>query len=255
MALVLAGCRIGTGEANQGGNVRANMAEPAPQTKMLPAPERPLDREAVLLALVRARSAAAAGADDRAAQAELDGRRFEFRIRLGCTIAPQGQPAGRFGATFDAAERRVELNAAPDLAIDHPAVAAIAADRFEAAEGFWVPQPWLLVPACPAGVAAGAPSELVGIAQFFAPTDSRVERRDGRAYVAREPLAEGAEGPAAGGWDLVIAGRLRQLTDGRVIVCRPAAQAMPACIISIEFDRVSILNVASGQQLAEWGRG
>jgi hypothetical protein len=181
-------------EANAPAVNNAAAADPAP--KLLPAPERPLDREALLIAVVRARSAAAASTDDRAQQADMDGARFTFRIRLGCRWQTEGEGGDRT-ATANVEARRVELSAAPDLTLEHPLVAALAGDGFEAAEGFWIRSPWLLVPACPAadsvpamtsvpGEAAAAPGGTgVGIAQFYTAEDSRAERRDGRSYVAR----------------------------------------------------------------------
>jgi hypothetical protein len=268
-AIALGGCRGDPAAGN-------NSAEPLNQTNsvrapLLPAPEAPLSREALLLAVVQARSAAAVGADDRTAQAEFDGKRFEFRIRLGCTIGPpDGEGEGTM-VSFDPATRRVELQVQPDLSLDDPVAAAAAGGRFEAVEGFWIPHPWLLTSACPAvpsarpvstaeagmeaaedGVAV-AP-QTVALAQFFTADGSRLQRRDGRAYSAREMLPEGAPPPEPGSWDLVITGRLRAL-DGRVIHCRPVAgAAMPVCIVSAESERVAIQNLATGNELARWSR-
>lgn len=245
-----------------------NKAAPPPIS--LPAPEPPLQREALLLAVVRARSAAAAGTDDRAAQAELDGKRFELRLRFCGIAAPpleaeaearralapakandsDAAPAGLTGA-YAPEDRRIALRAAPNLTLGEAAAASLAADAYEGVEGFWIPHPWLLTPGCP-DTAAGERS--VGIAQFFTADQSRAGRRDGRAYEARQTLPEGAA-PDGMAWDLVLRGRLRPLRDGRVILCVPVPGGMPACILSAEFERVTIENATSGEQLAEWGRG
>jgi len=261
--IALSGCR-GTPAAE-------NQIVPAPPGNgagpvALPKPEPALDRAALLMAVVRARSAAAAGMNDAALQRELDGRRFEFRTRLGCTLAVPGTRGAR--ATFDPEERRVEISARPDLTLEEPAVAAIAAGRFEAAEGFRVAAPWLLVPHCAgrgaaagpaapaAAEAAASPAGLVGLVQFFTAADPRSGRRDGRAYAARETLPEGSGPPAAGSWELVLSGRLQALPGGRVIACAPAGPGEPpACIVSVRFDRAAIVNRVTADQLAEWSDG
>lgn len=232
--------------------VANNMVVDTQPTAAALAPPEPLDREDLLLAAVRARSAAATGVDDRSAQLPLDRRRFAFRIRIGCDIFAPGAPATA-EARYDPEARRVQLQVAPDVSIDTPPLAAIAGEGVEAVEGFWIPRPWLLAPSCAGSAPAGRE---VAIAQFFTEADSRTQRRDGRAYETAAPLREGATAPTAGSWDLVLRGRLRKWRDDRVILCRPAAEgAMPTCIISVEIDDVSVEEVGSGRSLANWGRG
>lgn len=270
-AAALAGCREQEVAQNAPAPATDNGSAPAPAV-VLPRPEPPLDREALLIAVVRARSAAATGRDDRAAQAELDGARFTFRLRFcgpppapaeaaGPAPAKATRPASReapqpagLTLSFDPEARRVALRAAPDLALDHPVVSALAAGQFEQVEGFWIPQPWLLAPACLPDDAA-VPEPTVGIAQFFGSAEARTGRRDGRAYEARETLPETAPTRDGMNWDLVLTGRLRHLRDGRAILCTPVAAGQPACLIAAEFERVTIENAASGEQLAEWSRG
>ena len=273
----LAACRPAAAPGNQ-----AEPARNAPGAKpalALPQPERPLDREGVLLAVIKARSAAAAGAGDQAAQAALDGKRFEFRIVLGCDLTTPGQAGAAAG--FDAERRRVELSVRADAALTDPAIAAAAAGVFEAAEGFWIADPWLLAPHCagaaPAPVARGGPDSApapqpepqagatasgtardgaVALVQFFTPDEPRTQRRQGRPYRAEESLPEGSGPPAPGSWELVLTGRMRALGDARVIACHsPASGTPPACVVSVRFDRVTIEKRGSGERLAEWGGG
>jgi hypothetical protein len=255
-SLALGSCRDGAPAANGNAPQSANVAVSEPATLPVPAPEVRLNREALLMAAIRARSAAAVGTDDTADQGELEGKRFEFRIRLGCSLTSD-TPATVSAARYDAQERRIELEAAPDVALDQPIVAAVAGDGVEAVEGFWVPQPWLLAPSC-AGADQAQPTVAeppsVALAQIYTPADPRTERREGRAYQARQSLAEG-QAPAAGGWDLVLRGRLRKIAE-RVIPCRsPFPGAMPVCIISVAFEEVAIERVETGEVLARWGRG
>ena len=261
LVVLTAGLSVGAGHSTarpESGAPRvevnsANMAAPVPAPGIELGPQAPLDRERLLMLVYRARSAAAAGTDDREVQAAFDGTRFTFRIRLGCTFDP-ASPPGSLTARFDRQARRVELSAAPDIDLDQPVVAQVAGSGFEAAEGLWVPQPWLLEPACTTVQTGQAPS--VGLVQFFTADDARTSRRQGRAYVAREELPEDASAPVTGSWDLVLSGRLQKLPDERVIECRSAQPgAAPACIVSVRFDSVAIENIGTGARLAEWRGG
>lgn len=233
-------------------NVAANRIGPA---QVVPRPTPPADRAELLLAAFKARSAAATGQDDREEQGALDGRPFSFRIRLGCGLDAGGAEradGSRADAEFNAETRRVSLSALPDLNAETPVAAAIAGDAFEAVEGFWIADPWLLAAHC---AAAGASAGPVGIAQFFTADEPRTMRREGRPYQAREQLPEGSA-PEAGSWELVLTGRLTKIGDGRVVQCRAENPgAPPACIISVRFDRVEIVNHRTGGQLAQWRAG
>jgi hypothetical protein len=162
-------------------------------------------------------------------------------------------------ARYDEDERRVELEARPDLSLDQPAVAAIAGEAVEAAEGFWISQPWLLEPSCAGSDAAQAPPSApneVAVGQFYTAADPRTERREGRSYQARQTIPADAGAPVPGSWDLILRGRLRKTIGGRVILCRPVEpQAAPACIISVSFEEVLIEDVRTQEVLARWGRG
>ena len=241
-----------------------NVASPAPPLP-LPAPELPVDRERLLLAVAQARSAYAAGADDRAAQAELDGDRFELRIRFGCG-APSAEAAGNPSVRHDSAARTVELSASPDVDLEDPMVAATAGEGIEAVEGIWIPRPWLLQPACPQGAAvqlsasgeqaARQTPRQVAIAQFFTPDDSRIGRRDNRSYRHVIRLDEGQDPTRPQGYDLILSGRLRTGPAGRVIRCTaPDRATMPTCLIGAEFEEVRIEDVERREVIARWGRG
>jgi hypothetical protein len=246
LALTLLACRPMAPDEPAAPNVQKEV----PPTAEI-APDPALDRENLLTAAFRARSAAASGRDDQAAQAALDGRDFELRLPLGCEIQTTGEE-GSMVARLDADRGRIELRATPDIDLTHPLAAEVAANRFEAAEGFWIPHPWLLTSACMSGDGGAA----VGLVQFFTRADPRTSQRRGRAYVARETIAAGAEPPPAGSWSLIFVGRLRALGDGRVIHCRAGAEGgVPDCVISVELDSVAIENVRRRERLAEWNSG
>jgi hypothetical protein len=260
-------------------NDTANESSPLPR---LPLVEPPLDRGALLLAAAKAASAAALGQDDATDQRHLDGRRFEVRIRFGCAIAAQVPPSNDtpFNVQFDTEERTLRIRALPDLTLADPRVAALVRGSVEAVEGFWMRRPWLLSDGCPArppqpqkddgqepddssaeeaatrtsaAVSSPQPRQRVGVARFYSPTDSRTVRREGRAYQVTKVL-DANEQPSAQGYNLVLAGRLRELAAGRVISCAIlSAEGPPDCVISAEFHRVWIETPDTKDVLAEWG--
>jgi hypothetical protein len=260
-SLALVACR----ESPEPGEPANGVAQPV-QPSPLPVAEPPLDREALLLAAMRAASAYAAGSNDAAVQRGLNGKTFEMRIRFGCPgVEPDADAP--FQSTYDPAERRLALRAAPDVESDDPSLAGIAGDEVEALEGFWVPRPWLLTAACPVPVPdndqpdrEGADATVTGqgerrlaIAQFLTATDPRTRRRDHRPYQYTARLAEG-ERPSDAGYDLVVSGRLRRLASGKVVTCTgAAAAAAPTCVISMIVDHVSMKRGDTGAVLAEWG--
>jgi hypothetical protein len=130
----------------------------------IPVPAPPMDRAALLMAAMKAASAAATGADDREAQRTLDGNRFEVRLRFGCDgpAARENKPSAANPQTamnwsFDPEHRTLRVRAEPDASKADPTIAALAGQTFEAVEGFWVPRPWLLQAACP--VSGPAPAD------------------------------------------------------------------------------------------------
>ena len=235
----------------------------------LPVVEAPLDRQAILQAVAKAASASALGHDDRDQQRDLDGDRFEVRIRFGCPKSGATVQNGPFVVRHDAESRRLQVRAFPDLTGGEPWIAALGGDAIEAVEGFWMRKPWLLAPGC--SVAAQAPiSETtedagddtprmpmaaqwrVGIAQFFGATETRTTRRDHRAYETTKTLGED-EPPPSQGYDLILSGRLRELPNGQVIACHVASPELPPeCVVSVTFDQVRIERADTKEILAEW---
>lgn len=253
-------------------------AASSPALPALPVAEAPMDRRDLLLAAIHAASAAAAGVSDTQAQRQLDGKRFELRLRFGCPDGPAREDAGR-RATFDEEGRLVQLEAASEISTATPLVEYLNDGSFEAAEGFWISHPWILEPACPAVPAGAMPSaspagppartsataapslpspaepvRQVGIVQLFTASDTRTHRRDNRAYQVTERLPEN-EHPSPSGYDVVIEGRLQALPDGRVIVCRANIGRAPSCLISARLEQVAIVRADTEATLAEWPSG
>lgn len=269
IAPILAAALLISCRPTQDPEVQNDAAKAEPDRPVLPVVEPPLDREGLLMAVAHAASATALGQSNPDTQRELDGDRFELRVRFGCGGSSETAGAEPRRWTFDEAKRVVRFRVEPDFAGDLPMMESMVGAEFESVEGFWIRRPWLLASGCPAprpnpsteAETAGAPAtsaptpaagERVGIAQFFTEADPRTHRRDSRAYEATKLLEEN-ETPSAQGYDLVLAGRLKALPDGRVIACSVTrTEAPPECIISARFDRVRIERPDTGTVLAEW---
>jgi hypothetical protein len=272
----LAGCYASEQTNNEA--TTQNVAAPAENiAAAVPLPQPPMDRAALLEAVASARSATAAGVDDRQVQQPLDGKEFELRIRFGCGGPAPTANALPLGWSLDQKGGVLRVHATPNLSKDDPAVAAMALQDIEAVEGFWLERPWLLHAGCPAapatqpaGVQTSGPPTVekpkvppvpqalpavpkVGIAQFFTATDPRTGRRDHRPYEAVKKLDQPSAAIGQQGFDLVLSGRLRA-SDGRVIRCVARnPNAPPACVIAATFDHVWIEDAASKERIADWG--
>lgn len=259
------------GDANR--EAQANAVQPVENAApAVPLPRPPMDRAALLQAVAQARSAAAAGVDDRQAQQALDGKAFELRIRFGCAgAALTNAEKPSLSWSFDSKSGVLRVRAAPDLSEDAPVTKGL--QGVEAVEGFWLMRPWLLSATCPvkapthgsdvtegkpttaaepapSAPASGAPK--VGIAQFFTATDPRTTRRDHRPYQTVKKREPGAS-VGTQGFDLVLSGRLRMLPQGRVIRCVGSGpDAPPACVVSAQFDHVWIDDAATKERIADW---
>lgn len=261
-----------------------NQAFELPKLPLTPAP---MSRAELLIAVAKAASAAALGQDDATEQRELDGKKFEVRIRFGCqTDASVDAADGAFRVNYDVEGRTLRVRATPDIQISGPPGAQSSEQTIEAVEGFWVRRPWMLSAGCAAqppvpdsdatsgkpatdGVekeqittqsraapdaAANSPvlSRTVGIAQFFTKADPRTVRRNGRAYEVTKVL-QSDEQPSAQGYNLVLVGRLRRLPERKVIQCNlHGRDTAPECVVSVAFDRVWVEDPATKSVMAEW---
>jgi hypothetical protein len=169
----------------------------------------------------------------------------------------------------------LSIKVEPGITSEIATVHAFGGDAYEAVEGFWIRRPWMLAAGCPmqathvqeapmplpvSSTSAGNVAEQeqtvssiqIGMAQFFTKTDSRTHRRDKRAYTATKVLPEGVR-PSQQGYDLVITGRLRRLTNGMVISCVSKGSVVPPdCVISAQFDTVAIEEPTTGDTIATW---
>ncbi|HEV7353805.1 MAG TPA: hypothetical protein VGN74_11830 [Brevundimonas sp.] len=236
--------------------------EPVPATPVeAPAPPvvqiAPMTRADLIAAFDAAASAFAEG---RAAPPtpRVAGRQFNLVQAFGCTAPAAAAPPPGLAGTSRTAGDAVSLSLTPaDWA--QTGLIRQAAPEAEAVEGLWLTRPWLRTPACPATpfdplMPAGVSPQVYGLAVIFPEGGSRVNRRDGRAYshVVRSQ-ADGAPTPApAGGYRLVVSGRLTSFADGRAIRCAASGpDQRPTCIAAVEIDRVAFTD-AAGATLSEW---
>ena len=219
------------------------------RTSAIPLPEPTLGREQLIVGALKALSAAALAQDDAATQKQLSGRAFELHLRFGCP----GLPANASRTlSYDATNQVLRVHIRADLAANSVPASDLLLKGYEGAAGFLVDRPLLLSAGCPTQqigpVTQVEPT--IAVAQMFTEQDSRVQRPQ-QSYDLTKKI-DNSQKPAQG-LDLVIAGRLSPLSDGRPIHCA-FAQGPPACIIAAKFDRVSIQNPVDGSTLGEWSQ-
>jgi hypothetical protein len=215
----------------------------------IPLPKPKLDREQLIFAALRAASAAALGQADAKAQQALKGREFEIRLRFGCPDLPSDPSRGW---TYDQTTEVLRAHISADLSAAGVPSSDLPLKGYEGAAGFTVDTPMLLSAGCPAPefrpMRSSGPT--IAIAQLFTSRDSRIQRPE-RSYRITKSVEPNAQ-PSAG-LDLVLAGRLAELPDGRAIHCH-AADGPPVCVVSAKFDRVAIENPMDGTVFGEWSQ-
>jgi hypothetical protein len=249
-ALLISGCsrpehdaRVSTAPENAAENDGAS--EPAAPILR----ENVLDREGVIIAALHAATAAALGQDDREPQSELKGRRFSVRMRFAC---PAITNPARIAA-YDSKGQVLRVKVQSDLTNQSLPASDLLRTGHEGAVGFILSQPWLLSAGCPApgfaAMSSGEPS--IVLAQLFTAEESRAQR-PASSYELTKALKP--EEAPRDGLDLVISGRLSELSDGRPIHCA-ARDGAPACVVAAKIDRVAVERPEGGETLGEWGTG
>jgi hypothetical protein len=238
--------------------------EPAP---VIPAPTA-MNRADLLAAVTRAASAYASGTQPEGVDS-LVGRPFSIRMPFGCSgphsVPVDGPGDGLAHWSWGPERKTIRLTLTPGDWLNTALVSSTAGSSdWEAVEGFWIPQPWLNEETCsqvqadPLQSGQRAPSsQTVGLAAVFKADESRVGRRNGRAYtftVRGEGDAEPT--PPANGYRVLVEGRLAAFPGGRAIRCRASGpDQRPVCIAAIQLDRVAFAEAESGAVLSEWRPG
>lgn len=242
------------------------IAEPSP-APAIPTPTT-MTRADLLNAVSHAASAYAAGERFEGAD-PLVGRPFAIRIPVGCG-APQsttvdGPTEGLAQWSWGPDRKTIQLSLTPGDWLNSALISGTAGGSgWEAVEGFWIPQPWLRTETCskvradPLQSGHGAPSsQTVGLAAVFKANESRVGRRNGRAYTFTVRAAGDAPVDApANGYRVVVEGRLAAFPGGQAIRCHASSpDQRPVCIAAIQLDRFAFTESDSGTVLSEWRPG
>jgi hypothetical protein len=237
---------------------------PKPVAQAPPPSEPPADPvvgRAELIASADALAAAYAANGPTDTKAPPPGRRFEVRLPFGCEGPQVRAGAAQAYYEYDAAKRTIRLVARPAVWTGLAAVQeTTAADSIEAAEGFWIPQPWSPAEACPTprdtplpASPTPLPGETLGLVRLFTSTESRVGRRGERPYEQVVKLGENDPPPLFQGYRLVLQGRFASFPDGRVAHCwSESASHRPICLYAIALDRVAFETGDGKRTLAEW---
>ena len=264
LALLAAGVVRWNDDAETGpAPVPAQQIPPPPEIKApiaVPLPQPPLNRQQLLSAFSAAADAVASNQPLPKDNASLVGKSFAIRLPFGCS-GPMAEDAKDWaGWSYNPKTKALKLMARPEIWDAAPWVRNLAGQLpFDAAEGFWIRQPWTSSQACPAdpgleaaGGIPGATRNTAGIVQFFSPGSPRTLRRGVRPYaVTVKSKEEIAPGPRDYG--LLINGKVVGFADGQPIHCiNEAANLVPVCLIAVEFGRIAFEDIANGDILSEW---
>lgn len=264
LALLLASCEAPVPEPAPANVVQEKPIVPTPAGSAASPPR--LSRADLIASANEAASAYAAGKQP-AAPDPLVGRTYSIAIAFGCsgpTPSPEWDAPGLARWSWGDQGKTILLSTTPANWTESAVTAGrSAAPDWEAVEGFWIPRPWMASEECPTVLGdplqttniAAAP-ETVGLAAIFEADSSRVGRRMGRAYAFTiRPDGDAPLKPAAGGYRLILEGRIASYPDGRAIRCAAAGpDQRPVCVIATKLDRVAYESV-DGQMLSEWRPG
>jgi hypothetical protein len=240
----------------------------APVLPPMPVTPPTVDRAELMAAVSVAAEAFALGNPYPKVVEDLAGRRFSVKLPFGCS-GPDG--GGPLNYSYASAKMTLKVAAQPEhWTVKDAAWTMLASDKTEAIEGFWISRPWISADACPVlrtppaqptplAAAGSKPTEIassislddsqtVGLARVFEKDGSRLLQRGARPY----QVIRKSEGQVAGGFRLVLEGRIIAPGDLSPISCRSGGlDQRPVCLVRIEFDRVAIESV-SGDLLGEW---
>lgn len=263
-ALFLSQCDRETPEPIDAAPITADPGSVAPEIVVATT----LNRASLLAATSRAAAAYAAGEPPEGADA-LVGRRFAIRVPFGCN-GPQPTPAEAAGDglarwAWGPDNETIQLSLTPGDWLNTALIAGPAGESdWETVEGFWIPRPWMIGTECSAvradplqsGDRSPSP-QTVGLAAVFSADESRVGRRNGRAYTFTiRPTGDTPLEAPASGYRVVLEGRLASFPDGRAIRCRASSpDQRPVCIAAIRLDRVGFTNADGSVLLSEWRPG
>jgi hypothetical protein len=252
---------------------RGGQPEPLPQppevTKPRPTPPivpDPVLGRADLIAI--AASAADAFAGGPAIARSSAGRRFSIRMPFGCDGS--SEKGFTTGWSYDEANKTLRVRVTPlDWSEEEWIASALPGEEEFVVEGYWLPRPWTSSETCPSQPSDADPEKAeaeedepsaesidaestVGLAQFLGEDSNRNRQRRGRPLEVVSNV-EPEDVPAAG-LQLSFQGRIATVPGGRSsTLCRAdSVETRPSCLIAVELERISVLNPASGEEIANW---
>ena len=252
---------------------RGARPEPPPQPPevTIPRPEPaivpdPVLGRADLIGL--AASAADAFAGGPAIARSMAGRRFSIRMPFGCDGS--SEKGFTTGWSYDEANKTLRVRVTPlDWSEEDWIVSALPGEEEFVVEGYWLPRPWTSSETCPAQPADADPekaeadeddspadpidaSSTVGLAQFLGEDSNRSRQRRGRPLEVVANVEP--EDVPANGLQLSFQGRVGNVPGGRSsTLCRTdSVDTRPSCLIAVELERISVLNPATGEEIANW---
>lgn len=236
---------------------------PSPPPRATPPAPEPIVGRSELIRAAGTLAAAYAADGDTAGLANdpMEGQRFALRLPFGCEGPQARTGAAQAYYEYDPAKRTVRLVARPANWTALPMIQdAKGSGNVEAAEGFWVSQPWSPAERCPTPrdrPTAAAPTppapETLGLVRLFTAADTRVGRRAERPYEHVVRLGEDMPPPLFQGYRLVLEGRFTAFADGRVAHCWSETPGhRPICVYAVQLDRVAFETGDGARQLAEW---
>lgn len=250
---------------------RAPPAPPSPQpvtpasAPVAPPPplaaEPPLDRAALIAAGRQAAADYAAGAKPGSARNPLIGRAFVLRLPFGCDGPQASAGASQAYYSYDAPRKSIRVSARPAIWTTLPQIQSLPdVSEIEAVEGFWLSRPWTASESCPPrseGPPPASPtppaSDTLGLAQLFSAEGSRVLRRGERPYEITRRVGDDDAALVSRSYRLVLEGRISGFPDGRAARCwAETPDHRPVCLLGVTFERVAILDGATGEVLGEW---
>jgi hypothetical protein len=184
------------------------------------------------------------------------GQRFELRLPFGCYGPAPESAAAPMRWAYDPKAEVLRLSATSEDWTGKPWAQGLSRGA-EAIEGFWVERPWMTEETCPKALSrdqpilVAPPRQVLGLAQLFDTDGSRLNRREGKPYRTAIKLAP-ASFTAAGGFRLLVQGRIGTAPDGAPVQCWSENENYrPVCLIVVAIDLVA-METAQGERIAEW---
>lgn len=189
------------------------------------------------------------------------GRNFLVKIAFGCSAPRLEEGTEQATTLYDPVNRtlrvlarRVDWSKVPELQT------VIEKFAIEKIEGFWIPKPWTSIADCQSEKLQIDPSatrvieaQTLGLAELFDKDASRIGQRNDRPYEIVRKTTDLSL--LSNSYRLVLSGRITGFPSGQATHCWSVSQdRRPICLFGVQFDRVAIEEVQTGDILMTWER-